>query len=413
MGKAVIIGGGAAGMYAASAAADNGCEVHLFERNEKLGKKLFITGKGRCNLTNNCDRETLLRNQCRNEKFLYSAFDGCSSRDVMDFFEEEGLRLKTERGGRVFPKSDHSSDVIRTLEQALRRRGVSVHLNSRVKHILTDAQGERTWVSGVELENGKRISADYVVVATGGCSYPSTGSDGDGYRFAETLGLKVTRRYPALVPLKTAEAWPGELMGLSLRNVSVCVRQQGKVLFEEQGEMLFTHYGVSGPLILSASCYVTDRLLQGAVTLTIDLKPALTAEMLDARLLRDFDAGKNRHFRNILGGLLPAKMIPVMIRLSGIDPDKPVNLITRQERARLGTLMKALPLTITGTGGFSEAIITKGGVDVRQIRPGTMESRKIKGLYFAGEVLDLDAFTGGFNLQIAWATGYAAGKSLY
>jgi len=407
--KAVIIGGGAAGMYAAIAAADNGCEVHLYEQNEKLGKKLFITGKGRCNITNNCDGDTLFRNICRNEKFLFSAFRGCSSQDVMDFFESEGLKLKTERGGRVFPESDHSSDVIRTLEQAMRRRGVHIHLNTKVKRILL----EKDAAAGIELQDGTKVASDYVLVTTGGCSYASTGSTGDGYRMAEDTGHIVTARYPALVPLTTKENWPKELMGLSLRNVSVCVKQNGKVLYEELGEMLFTHFGVSGPLVLSASSLLTDRFDKGEITMFIDLKPGLTKEMLDARLLREFDAGINKRFHNILGGLLPSKLIPVIIRLSGIDPDKPVNLVTRQERERLNDLMKSLTITLNGARGFSEAIITKGGVQVKDIRPGNMESKKISGLYFAGEVLDLDAFTGGFNLQIAWATGYAAGNSMY
>lgn len=409
MGKAIIIGGGAAGMYAAIAAADNGCEVHLYEKNEKLGKKLFITGKGRCNLTNACDVETLLRNQCRNEKFLYSAFRACTSQDVMAFFEEEGLTIKTERGNRVFPASDHSSDVIRTLEKAMRRRGVRVHLHTEVKDILIDENG----VTGVRLMGGHEEHADYVAVAAGGSSYASTGSDGSGIRLARACGVDVTEVFPALVPLETEEDWPKELMGLSLRNVSLQAVQNGKVLYEELGEMLFTHFGVSGPLVLSASSYVTDRLGKELVTLTVDLKPALSEKTLDARILRDFDAGKNKQFKNVLGHLLPAKMIPVMIRLSGIDPDKPVNLVTKQEREVLVHLFKHLPMTVKSPRGFAEAIITKGGVSVKEIRPGNMECKKIPGLYFIGEVLDLDALTGGFNLQVAWATGAAAGRSMY
>lgn len=371
MGKAIIIGGGAAGMYAAIAAADNGCEVHLYEKNEKLGKKLFITGKGRCNLTNACDVETLLRNQCRNEKFLYSAFRACTSQDVMAFFEEEGLTIKTERGNRVFPASDHSSDVIRTLEKAMRRRGVRVHLHTEVKDILTDENG----VTGVRLMGGHEEHADYVAVAAGGSSYASTGSDGSGIRLARACGVDVTEVFPALVPLETEEDWPKELMGLSLRNVSLQAVQNGKVLYEELGEMLFTHFGVSGPLVLSASSYVTDRLGKELVTLTVDLKPALSEKTLDARILRDFDAGKNKQFKNVLGHLLPAKMIPVMIRLSGIDPDKPVNLVTKQEREVLVHLFKHLPMTVKSPRGFAEAIITKGGVSVKEIRPGNMECK--------------------------------------
>ena len=409
MGKAIIIGGGAAGMFAAIAAADNGCEVHLYEKNEKLGKKLFITGKGRCNLTNACDVETLLRSQCRNEKFLYSAFRACTSQDVMAFFEEEGLSIKTERGNRVFPASDHSSDVIRTLEKAMRRRGVRVHLHTEVKDILTGENG----VTGVRLMSGHEEHADYVALAAGGSSYASTGSDGSGLRLAKACGLDVTDVFPALVPLETEEDWPRELMGLSLRNVALQAVQGGKVLYEEQGEMLFTHFGVSGPLVLSASSYVTDRLEKGPVTLIVDLKPALSEKTLDARILRDFDAGKNKQFKNVLGHLLPAKMIPVMIRLSGIDPDKPVNLVTKLEREALVHLFKHLSMTVRGPRGFAEAIITKGGVSVREIRPGNMECKKIPGLYVIGEVLDLDALTGGFNLQVAWATGAAAGRSMY
>ena len=396
-------------MYAAIAAADNGCEVHLYEKNEKLGKKLFITGKGRCNLTNACDVDTLLRNQCRNEKFLYSAFRSCTSRDVMTFFEEEGLAIKTERGNRVFPASDHSSDVIRTLEKAMRRRDVHIHLRTEVKDILTDENGVR----GVRLGSGHEEHADYVAVAAGGSSYASTGSDGSGVRLAKSCGLDVTDVFPALVPLETEEDWPRALMGLSLKNVALQAIQNGKVLYEEQGEMLFTHFGVSGPLVLSASSYVTDRLGKGTVTLMLDLKPALSEKTLDARILRDFDAGKNKQFKNVLGHLLPAKMIPVMIRLSGIDQDKPVNLITRQERENLVHLFKHLPMTVRCPRGFGEAIITKGGVSVKEIRPGNMECKKIPGLYFVGEVLDLDALTGGFNLQVAWATGAAAGRSMY
>ena len=399
MGKAIIIGGGAAGMFAAIAAADNGCEVHMYEKNEKLED----------GATNGSYTVMLLRSQCRNEKFLYSAFRACTSQDVMAFFEEEGLSIKTERGNRVFPASDHSSDVIRTLEKAMRRRGVRVHLHTEVKDILTGENG----VTGVRLMSGHEEHADYVALAAGGSSYASTGSDGSGLRLAKACGLDVTDVFPALVPLETVEDWPQELMGLSLRNVALQAVQGGKVLYEEQGEMLFTHFGVSGPLVLSASSYVTDRLEKGPVTLTVDLKPALSEKTLDARILRDFDAGKNKQFKNVLGHLLPAKMIPVMIRLSGIDPDKPVNLVTKQEREKLVALFKHLPMTVRGPRGFAEAIITKGGVSVKEIRPGNMECKKIPGLYVIGEVLDLDAMTGGFNLQVAWATGAAAGRSMY
>lgn len=433
--RVVVIGGGAAGMYAAIAAAEEGSEVILLEKNEKLGKKLFITGKGRCNLTNNCDTQTVLQNVCTNRKFLYSALGSCTSADVMTFFEEEGMRLKTERGGRVFPASDHSSDVIRTLEKRLRTLGVEVLLDTEASGIGLQeradedtGQGGQTnvkkgkkrparFITGVYRKDGSFLEADAVVVATGGCSYPQTGSTGDGYRFALSCGHEVSKPVPALVPLVTRETWVRELMGLSLRNVEVKLGQMqeqgtdicGKPWYEGFGEMLFTHFGVSGPLMLSASSFVTGRIPQEGLRLLIDLKPALTREQLDARLLRDFEENKNRIFKNSLDALLPAKMIPVVVRLSGIRSDTPVNGITRQEREGLVRLLKSFPLTIMDTRGFQEAIITKGGVDIKGIRPRDMGSKYVEGLYFAGEVLDVDALTGGFNLQIAWATGKAAG----
>ncbi len=424
MGKVIVIGGGAAGMMAAIAAADSGAEVCLIEKNEKLGKKLFITGKGRCNVTNAADMDVLFQNVCTNSKFLYSAFYGYDNQAVMAFLENAGCPLKTERGGRVFPMSDHSSDVIAAFQRELKRRDVKILLNTKVDHIWMRMQEvqegdteirdfgcgykvkEKMAFAGVRLADGRTISGDKGIICTGGMSYPSTGSTGDGYRFAEQTEHKVTKLSPALVPFNIAEKWCGALMGLALKNVSVTMTAGKKRLYEGFGEMLFTHFGVSGPLILSASSYYHG---EGDAKLYIDLKPAMDEEQLDRRILRDFDDNKNRQFKNSLSGLFPAKLIPVMIELSGIRPEKKVNEITKEERRSFGRLIKKLPLTIEGTRGFEEAIITRGGVSVRDINPSTMESRKVDGLYFAGEVLDLDALTGGFNLQIAWSTGHLAG----
>lgn len=413
MGAVAVIGGGAAGMMAAASAAMNGHEVSLYEKNEKLGKKLYITGKGRCNLTNSCDVEALLQAVCTNRKFLYSAFYGFDSQAVIRFFEEAGMKTKTERGNRVFPVSDHSSDVTAALARKLKACGVSVHLNEEVREILYE---ERTdggcCAAGLMLVSGRRVLCDAVIVATGGLSYPTTGSTGDGYRFAEAAGHHVTDRSPSLVPMETAGDISQQLQGLSLRNVEISILDGKKVLFREFGEMMFTHFGVTGPLILTASCAVQKRLGEHPLDLRIDLKPALSEEQLDARILREFEAGKNRQLKTVLGTLFPAKLIPVMIRLCGIPAEKPVHEITREERQRLIAYTKHFPLTLTGLRGYNEAVITRGGVDVREIDPATMESRKVSGLYFAGEVLDLDAVTGGFNLQIAWSTGYAAGAGV-
>lgn len=408
MRKVLIIGGGAAGMFAAVAAANEGCEVHLYEKNERLGKKLYITGKGRCNLTNACDMEELFAGVCSNRKFLYSAFYGCTNQDVIRFFEEHGCRTKTERGGRVFPVSDKSADVIDALRRAMADAGVKIHLNANVEELLIQ-DGE---MRGILLANGERVSADAVLVATGGFSYRTTGSTGDGYRFAEESGHAVTERYPSLVPFNTGEAFVKELQGLSLKNVALSVYDGKKKLYEDFGEMMFTHFGVTGPLVLTASTVVQKKLREKALRLEIDLKPALSQEQLDARLLREFEEGKNRQFKNVIGALYPAKMTPVIIALCGISPEKKVNEITRGERAELIRLTKHLELTATGLRDYNEAIITKGGVSVRDVHPSTMESKKVRGLYFAGEVLDLDAVTGGFNLQIAWSTGYAAGCAM-
>lgn len=405
MGKVIVIGGGAAGMMAALAAAEKGCRVCLIEKNEKLGKKLFITGKGRCNVTNAGDMETLFANVRANGKFLYSAFYGYDNRRVMDFLEGAGCRLKTERGDRVFPLSDHSSDVISAFARELKRRGVEILLNTEAKSLILGK--DESIVEGVRLSGGRQVHGNMCVVCTGGLSYPSTGSTGDGYGFAKEAGHQVVGQRPGLVPFNVREEWCGRLMGLSLKNVSLRLVCGGRETYQGFGEMLFTHFGVSGPLVLSASSHYESG--QGAV-LYIDLKPALTAEQLDKRLLRDFDENKNKRFGNALGGLFPMKLIPVMVELSGIRSDKKVNEITKEERRRFGELIKAVPLTVKGLRGYEEAIITRGGVCVKEINPSTMESKKVKGLYFAGEVLDVDALTGGFNLQIAWSTGHLAGS---
>jgi len=392
-------------MMAAVAAARAGSSVCMIEKNEKLGKKLFITGKGRCNVTNAGDVDVLFENVCTNKKFLYSAFYGFDNTAVMNFLEQAGCKLKIERGDRVFPVSDHSSDVIGALQRELEKYCVEVLLNTKVDEILKDHQ--EMIFAGVRLSDGRVIHGDRGVICTGGMSYPATGSTGDGYRFAKSAGHRVSELKPALVPLRVEEAWCRQLMGLSLRNVSMRLMCGGRKVYEGFGEMLFTHFGVSGPLVLTASSFYRE----GGGTLFLDLKPALDEQQLDKRLLRDFDENKNKQFKNALGKLFPAKLIPVMVSLSGIDPEKKMNEVTAKERRTFAGLIKSLPLTVTGTGGFEEAIITRGGVAVREVNPSTMESKKVKGLYFAGEVLDLDALTGGFNLQIAWSTGYLAGKN--
>lgn len=394
MSKVAVIGGGAAGMFAAIFAAKNKNEVHLFEKNERLGKKLFITGKGRCNVTNAADIETLLSNVRANPKFLYSAFYGYSNDMVMDFFEKEGCRLKVERGDRVFPVSDHSSDVISALERAMKKEGVKIHLHHEIK----------------SLEEVKDF--DSVIIATGGMSYQATGSTGDGYRFAKDLGMKVTELTPGLVPFNIEGEIPKMLQGLSLKNVTAAIYDGKKELYKDFGEMLFTHFGVSGPLILTGSSFISKQIKKGSLRLVIDLKPALTKEQLDARLLREFEEGKNKQFKNVLGSLFPSKLIPVMIDLSGIEPEKKVNEISRAEREAFVHLIKNFELKIVSLRGWNEAIITRGGVSVKEINPSTMECKEHPGVYFVGEVLDLDAKTGGFNLQIAWSTGYLAGSSV-
>lgn len=431
--KIAVIGCGAAGMMAALAAAESSGSVTIFEKNEKPGKKIFITGKGRCNVTNACAVEDFFGYVKRNPRFLYSAVYDFDNTQVMDFFENNGCRLKTERGDRVFPVSDHSSDIINTLYRAVQKAGVNVQLGVEVLSVEALSGN----VSAITYSNADepitREEFDCVIVCTGGVSYPSTGSTGDGYRFARELGHNVIDALPSLVPFEIAESWVKELQGLSLRNVGLKLFQEKtnkkaspetndsacndgkknagkkqKPVYDGFGEMLFTHFGVSGPLVLTASCSY-DKEKNGR--LLLDLKPALSEEQLDKRVLRDFEDGLNKQFKNILGGLFPSKLIPVMIKLSGIDPEKTVNEITREERSAFVKLIKNVPMTITGTRSFNEAIITRGGVSVKEINPSTMESKLVKGLYFAGEVLDLDAETGGFNLQIAWSTGHLAGKS--
>ncbi len=411
MSKVLVIGGGAAGMMAAVFAARNGQEVYLFEKNEKLGKKIFITGKGRCNITNAGDMDTLFASVTRNPKFLYSAFYGFTNEQTITFFEELGVPVKIERGNRVFPVSDHSSDVISALSREMNRLGVQVELNTEVTSIVTE-MAETQRVRGIRLKNGREIAGDACIVATGGISYPSTGSTGDGFRFAKETGHQVTELFPSLVPMEVKEWYAKELMGLSLRNVSAAIYDGKKKLYEEFGEMLFTHYGVSGPIIISASSYIGEKLTEKELRLSIDLKPALTKEQLDQRVLRDFEENRNKRFKNSVDRLFPAKLKPIMIELSGISPEKKVNEISKEERNRFVNLIKDFSMTLTGLRSYKEAIITKGGVSVKEIDPGTMESKKVKGLYFAGEVLDLDALTGGFNLQIAWSTAAAAGNAV-
>ena len=408
MKKVLVIGGGAAGMFAAISAAEEGHEVHLFEKNEKCGKKLYITGKGRCNLTNACEMEDLFNNVCSNSKFLYSSFYGFTNQDAIAFFEENGTKTKVERGERVFPLSDHSSDVIGALTRRMRALGVQVHLNIEVKEILT----EEGRVTGLLFSDGTKETGDAVILATGGLSYPSTGSTGDGYRFAEKLGHKITDLSPALVPMNVKEEDCRRLQGLSLKNVRVSLSAGKKCFYEDFGEMMFTHFGVTGPLILSASSQVPKKFRGQELTLSIDLKPALSPEQLDDRLLRDFSKEKNKQFKNVLGGLFPSKLIPVMVESSGIEPEKQVNAIEKTERLQFVEKIKNFRLTVTGFRDYNEAIITRGGVCVKEVNPSTMESKLVSGLFFAGEILDLDALTGGFNLQIAWSTAYAAGKGI-
>ncbi|MCR5467341.1 MAG: NAD(P)/FAD-dependent oxidoreductase [Lachnospiraceae bacterium] len=413
MKKIAVIGGGPAGMIAAYAAAqtDKSSEVTLIEKNEKLGKKLFITGKGRCNVTNASDIETMMNNVVSNRDFLYSAFYTFDNEALMSLIEANGTKLKTERGNRVFPVSDHSSDIIKALKNALDKAGVKVLLNTTVDDIETeDGVAKGLWIT--DSKNKRRFEDfDCIIVATGGLSYPVTGSDGDGFRFADKVGHTKKECVPALVPIETEEEYVKDMQGLSLKNVEVTIKDGKKTLYSDFGEMLFTHFGVSGPLILSASSVVGRTLKKKNLQMYIDLKPAVSEDTLDKRFLNIIEENKNKQLKNSLNGLLPGKMLAVYMNLLGIDTEKQMNSVTKEERKKMISLLKAFPLTLVSLRGFNEAIITSGGISVKEVNPSTMESKLVKNLYFAGEMLDLDAFTGGFNLQIAWSTGYLAGIS--
>ncbi len=404
--EVIIIGGGASGAFASIISARMGRKVILFEKNERIGRKLRITGKGRCNLTNNCTNDELMNNIPVNPRFLYSAFSAFSPQDTMDFFESLGVPLKTERGRRVFPISDNANDIADALEKEMKKCGVKI-IHETVKHILTDDNV----CTGVITSSGKEYNAQSILIATGGKSYPLTGSTGDGYRMAEELGHTVTNIYPSLVPLVIREKYCSEMMGLSLRNVNLKLFDREKCIFSEQGEMLFTHFGMSGPLVLSASSHIRD-MQSGRYRISIDLKPALSEQQLDKRIQRDFAENQNRDFINAIRNLLPAKMIPVAVRLSGIPADKKANSITKEERHKFAELIKNFTFNIENFRPVEEAIITSGGIPVREINPKTMESRLVSGLFFAGEVIDVDAYTGGFNLQIAFSTAYSAGINM-
>ncbi len=402
----IVIGAGAAGCMAAGVAAQNGKNVAVVDKNARIARKVMITGKGRCNVTNNCDERDFLLNVRTNPRFLYSALYNFSPRDTISFFEELGVELKTERGNRVFPVSDKAVDIVDALDKFLKQNNVS-KIEGEVSAILT----ENGAVTGIKLQNGETINAQSVLIATGGKSYPLTGSNGDGYKLAKTLGHKIVPPQPSLIPIITKEDYPKEMQGLSLKNVTLTLKENGKVVFSELGEMLFTHFGVSGPLVLSASCHMDINKIEN-YTLSIDLKPGLDEEKLDTRILSDFSKYQNRDFFNSLGDLLPKKMIPVMVKLSGIDDKLKVNQITKSQRQQLVSLIKNFSLTPVAFRPIEEAIITSGGVCVNEIDPKTMQSKLVGGLFFAGEVIDVDAYTGGFNLQIAFSTGALAGKNM-
>ena len=417
--KTIVIGAGPAGMMAAISASNCGDDVILLEKNEKTGKKLFITGKGRCNVTNACTRDEFFENIVSNPKFLYSAFSQFNNTDLMKLIEDNGTPLKTERGNRVFPVSDHSSDILKALNNALKKAGVDVRLNTSVKSIITEIIKETEEsdskkkeytkrVVGVKTDNGVIYEADRVIIATGGISYKSTGSTGDGLRWAGEEGHRISTLKPALVPLETYEKWPFELTGLSLKNVSLSLLIKDKVKYKEMGEMLFTHFGISGPLVLTASSIIA-KSDEKDIKVFIDLKPALSDDESDVRLIRELKEGNKKELKNILGNIYPIKLGLQICELSGVDIYKKCNEITKEERKKILDYTKRLPLTIKGTRDFDEAIITHGGVSVKDINPKTMESKLVKNLYFAGEVIDVDAFTGGFNLQIAFSTGYLSG----
>ena len=406
--KVIVIGGGAAGLMAAATAAENGHQVTVIERNPRPARKVMITGKGRCNVTNRCDVTSCIANIPQNGRFLYSALSRFDSFAVMDWFESRGLKLKTERGNRVFPVSDKAVDVVDCLVNSAKREGVRFVQGRVVSLQLQDGV-----CCGVVLEDGTAVDADRVIVCTGGKSYPQTGSTGDGYTLAKQAGHMIVPPRPSLVPLETVEYWPCELQGLSLKNVTLTATdtKTNKIIFTETGEMLFTHYGVTGPLVLSASAHMRE-MDAGRYALSVDLKPGRTAEQLDARLVRDFAETANLDFINALGTLLPRKLIPVMVRLSGIPAHTKCHSITREKRVAFSQLLKNLAMTVADFRPIEEAVVTSGGVDVRQVDTRTMASKLVEGLCFAGEVLDVDAYTGGFNLQIAFATGHAAGEAL-
>lgn len=408
MEKVIIVGGGAAGLIAAGKAAERGKEVHLYEKNNILGKKLYITGKGRCNITNAGDIDEFMDNIPGNPYFLYSAFYNFDSNATISFFNDIGVPTKVERGKRVYPVSDKAADVVAALEKYVRKNKVKIHLESPVEGLII----ENNEIKGVVLKNGKRELASSVLVATGGLSYPATGSTGDGYKMAKSAGHKVTKLYPSLVPLRCEQSFCRDMMGLSLKNTGLMIKdKKGKVLYKDFGEMLFTHFGVSGPMVLSASRFLLGRLEEG-LKIYVDLKPALDEKALDTRILRDFEKYANKDMKNALDDLLPQKMIPVMISLSGIDENKKVHDITKEERKRLVHLIKNLEIDVTGTTGYKEAVVTSGGIDIDEINPSTMESKLVKGLFFAGEIIDVDGYTGGFNLQIAFSTGFSAALNL-
>lgn len=403
-------------MIAAVTASENGNEVTILEKMENIGKKLLITGKGRCNITNSADMEEFMKNIPENSKFLYSSFNKYTNQDIVSFLKKQGVETKVERGGRIFPVSDKAQDVLEAFKRRLKELKVQIRTNFEVAKILTEDGN----VTGIEGKNGEKILADKVILATGGKSYPVTGSTGDGYRMAKMLGHTVTELKPSLVPLTTSgnsRILCQQMQGLSLKNVAIKIKNENKITYEDFGEMLFTHYGVSGPVILSASAIliryknIDELLKENKIKLYIDLKPALDEEKLDNRILRDFEELKNKQFKNSLDKLLPRKMIEPIITLIGISPEKRINEITKKERRKIVKVLKNFELTISGFRSIEEAIVTKGGISIKEINPKTMESKIINGLYFAGEIIDLDAFTGGFNLQIAWSTGYSAGTN--
>lgn len=402
MKRIAVIGAGPAGLLAAAYAKNENTSVEIFDGNEKVGKKLFLTGKGRCNITNIASKEEFMQNIPRNPRFLYSAFNTFFNSDIISIIEKNGVPTKVERGGRVFPASDKSSDVINALLKFVNGRGVDINLNTRIRSIEKTDAGFL-----LNMYDGTSAGFDSVIIATGGVSYPSTGSTGDGYEFARSFGHTVTRTVPSLISLITEEKWTGELAGLSLKNVVLTAYKGKNKVYSELGEMLFTHTGVSGPLVLSASTRIADEP-QGA-KLFIDMKPALDEATLEVRVLRDMEQNKHRQMKNAIQGLLPSRMVPIVLMLAGIDPEKTTDSFTKAERRQLVAVLKSIPLNVKAASDISEAIITRGGIDIKEVNPKTMESKLVPGLYFAGEVLDVDAYTGGFNLQIAYSTGVAAG----